>query len=408
MRTHSTLTTRSLLGRAFITLITLVALIASFRLPNYRLPFNREGEGPFSTVSAVGDIPLPAGLQPGDRIVVQDQSLRVRTLLVTSYVPPDTAYPFVIRRGNHKLVVPVSTLLSPEDGNFLWAVNLLTVFVISLLGLLTLWRGTSWSAWGLTMFASGVLCGSTVAQTPAAPFGNIALFMTGFLLTGPLPFLGLYLTATDLTGRSARARPRLTSLFASSAIGMFGFQVLSVVDTVVYGVDSLTAVRMLSYFLAACMVGIPLLVLTSGYVGAPADQKLRIRWVLASTAMLISAACEQCSRSASPSRQSGREPDCDCSSRSVDRNHLQSLRVCRSQSAPGRSAYRHQPRAGVRRIDDGGSRSIGHGRTRDRTQRAWDERGLGAGTRGAAGAWGLVQPLASLDRVNRRSAFIPQ
>jgi hypothetical protein len=169
MTTHSPMNIRFLLGRTIITLITLVALIASFRFPNYRLPFDRGGAGQFSSISALANVKLPAGLSPGDRIVVQDQSPRVRALLVTSYVPPDTAYPFVIRRGDRRMTVPVATVLSPEDGNFLWAVNLVTVFVISLLGLLTLWRGTSWSAWGLTMFASGVLCGSTIAQAPAAP-----------------------------------------------------------------------------------------------------------------------------------------------------------------------------------------------------------------------------------------------
>ena len=285
--THPTVTTRFLLGRAVITFVTLVALIAALRLPSYRLPFDREGDGQVSRVSALARVPLPPALRPGDRIAVQDQTLRVRTLLVSSYVPPDRTYPFVIRRGDQRLTIPVSTVRSPEDGDFLWAVNLVTVFVIGLLGLLTLWRGTSWSAWGLTMFASGILCGSTAAQTPAAPFGNIALFMTGWLLTGPLPLIGLYLMATDLTGRSARSRPRLTSVFAASAVGMLGFQTLSVVGTVFYGIGSPTVTRLLSYCLAACMVGIPLLVLTSGYVGAPAAQKLRIRWVLASTALLI-------------------------------------------------------------------------------------------------------------------------
>jgi hypothetical protein len=288
MTTPSPSAARFVLGRVIVTLMVLVAVVASVRLQTYRLPFARDSQSRFATVSALADLALPASLRPGDQIVFGDQDLRVRSLLVAPDVPPDTAYPFVIRRGGQVLSVAVSTVPGADDGRFLSVVNLVTVIVISLLGLVTLWRGTSWAAWGLTVFAGGILCGSTVAQTPVAPFGNVVCLVAAFFLTGPLPFIGLYLTALDLTGRAARSRPLLTLLFAVGAAGLFACQVLIVADMLVYGSGAVTsAFNVLSGVFAVLMLGVPLLVLSAGYVGARADQRLRIRWVLASTALLI-------------------------------------------------------------------------------------------------------------------------
>jgi hypothetical protein len=279
---------RFFLVRVAVTLMTLSAVVASLTLSTYRLPFDRHGDGRFAIITAPGDAQLWPALRPGDRIVFGEQSARVRSLLVAPDVPPDTSYPFVIHRGDQVLTIPVATVPTAKDGSFLSVVGWITVFFITSLGLLTLWRGTSWSAWGLTLFTNGVLIGSTVAQTPAAPFGNLACGIAGFLLTGPAPLVGLYLTALDLTGRSARSRPRLTLLFIAVSLGLFLCEMLGVVDMVIYGVSGgVTIVSILSACFAAVMLAVPLVVLTTGYVAAGADQKLRIRWVLASTAMLV-------------------------------------------------------------------------------------------------------------------------
>ena len=289
MTPHSPLLTRYFLLRAVVTVITLVALVTSLVLPTYRLPFERAGRSKFSTLAPLADVPLPASLRPGDRIVFQDQAPRTRSLLVAQNVPPGVAYPFVISRGSQKLTVSIATVPSPEDGSFLAVVNLVTVFVIGLLGLLTLWRGTSWSAWGLTIFADGILWGSTIVQIPAAPFTNLACTFAAFLLTGPVPFTGLYLMALDLTGRAVRSRPRLTCLFAAASAGMLGLNLLVAINMLAYGVGSgdVTSLNLAIGCCATVMLAVPLLVLSVGYVAARADQKLRIRWVLASTAMLI-------------------------------------------------------------------------------------------------------------------------
>jgi hypothetical protein len=279
--------TRFLLARAIVTLMVLAALVASLGVSTYRLPFAQGGQGASSTIFQLADLPLPQPLRPGDRIVFQDQSPSVRSLFVSQAVPSNAAYPLKIHRGDQVLTVPISTVPAAEDGRFLWFVNLVATFVISLLGLITLWRGKSWSAWGLTLFASGVLCGSTLTQTPAVPFGNVALMVAGFLLTGPVPFLGLYLTALDLTGSAVRARPRLSFLFAVVSLGLFGLEVLTAFAMLFYGMSGITIINFLSACFAAIMVAIPLLVLTTGYVAARAEQKLRIRWILASTTLLI-------------------------------------------------------------------------------------------------------------------------
>jgi hypothetical protein len=274
------------LVRAAVTLFTLAALAASVMLSTYRLPFNRADHGSFATLSALADAPLPPSLRPGDRIDFQEQSLRVRALLVAPNVPPGAAYPVTIHRGNQVLTVPISTIPSPGDGRFLTVVSVLTGTIISLLALLTLWLGKSWSAWGLTIFASSVLC-SALTQIPLAPYGNIAMALDMRLLGGPLPFVGLFITTLDLTGRSVRTRPWLTAGFAAVCTGLLVSEVLAVVFMMAFGVGEIVGLDALGLCFAAVMLAIPLLVLTTGYVAADADQKLRIRWILSGTALLI-------------------------------------------------------------------------------------------------------------------------
>jgi hypothetical protein len=156
------------------------------------------------------------------------------------------------------------------------------------LGLLTLWRGRDWSAWGLAMFALGIAFGSILADLPSPPWLGLALLGLERWLYGPMAFLGLYLTATALVGW----RPRLLRfpgiLYVLALLLLFALEAGGTLAFVLFGVLDLP-VQLQGVIVACGLVGlvVPLWVLLRGYARAAAESRLRIRWILSCTGLLL-------------------------------------------------------------------------------------------------------------------------
>lgn len=156
------------------------------------------------------------------------------------------------------------------------------------LGLLTLWRGRNCAAWGLALFALSIAFGNILSQLPSPPFLGLGLLVVRECLYGPMAFLGLYLTATALVGW----RPRLLRfpgiLYLLTLLSLFALETGGILAFVLFAVPEIPPVLQ-GATIASGLVGlaVPLWVLLRGYVRAEAEARLRIRWILSCTSLLL-------------------------------------------------------------------------------------------------------------------------
>ncbi|MGH8403005.1 MAG: hypothetical protein ACRESO_06335, partial [Gammaproteobacteria bacterium] len=97
-------------------------------------------------------IPLPPGIHAGDRVDLQALHPSTRAAIaiydMQGTLPASQTYPFVIRRGEMRVTVPVTTVLVALSqrafiSSWIFLVNNL---LLSVLGLLVLWRGRNKAA----------------------------------------------------------------------------------------------------------------------------------------------------------------------------------------------------------------------------------------------------------------------
>jgi len=259
-------------------------------VPRRELPFHLRLDATGGVIEVRAWTPLPAGLQAGDRMALAQQTVRMRAVLVNENVRGNRAYTLRVQRAGSVLPVAVRSVVqlqTTEQSRVRW-LSWVGQAMILALGLLTLWRGRDWAAWGLAMFALSIAFGNILAGLPCAPFLSIALLIVQQWLGGPMAFLGLYLTATVLVGW----RPRLLHypgilyllvlllLFAIEAGGTVAFVVFSVLD-----VPAVLQGMIIASGLAG--LAVPLWVLLRGYARAAAESRLRIRWILSCTGLLL-------------------------------------------------------------------------------------------------------------------------
>jgi hypothetical protein len=269
-----------------MTLLTLAAIAGNLAPSSHELPFALHAAGTVERVQPLPGVALPPGLQPGDTIELPEQTRVVRAVLDAGNVPPQTLYPLRLHRHGVALTVPFHSIPGPAPQGVAAAAGGAALLMVSLVAILTLWRGRFWSAWGLALFAIAVLVGSALLQTSAPPFGNLALIVSGELLTGPMAFWGLYLAVADLVGPRVGRRWWLAG-YAGLLVVSWAVEIAGTVGQVVFASASSTALSIAGVTLALAMVIMPLVVLGLGYVGAAAGQRLRIRWILAGSALLV-------------------------------------------------------------------------------------------------------------------------
>jgi hypothetical protein len=278
---------RSLVLRLLVTIVTITAAIVPFALTSRQLPFHFDLKSTYGIVTPRASTALPPGLEPGTHLAFADQSLMTRALLLAPDVPGGHAYPLVIRHAGAPRTILLRTVRQPRDGPFLFAIGIFTILTISVLGLATLWRGRDWSAWGLAFFSLSVLIGSALGGVPVTPFFNLAVAYVEVLLTGPLTFIGLYLSCRALASQPVSWHQR--------AVWLYGVVALIAISCASAGAPMImlrarlfdtTAVNLLGGSFAVIMLVVPLATLATGYRHARPEQRLRIRWVFTGTLLL--------------------------------------------------------------------------------------------------------------------------
>jgi hypothetical protein len=260
------------------------------------LPLDVEQAGNHYVVHPLLSIPLPPQLVDGDIVAPQAMTRSARAVLFDGGgVPAGSSVRIAVVRQGRILRVSVAAR-PPQPFVHHWMQRLLTSFLftpfITVLALLTLWRGRDRVAGGLCALSLFLLTGSALLSL------SVALAdprMTFWLVL--LPYVGqfvvvipaLYVMAEGLAGAGLPARTRAVARVLVALLASVGL-VLSLLDqiTAVYlGSEPDAAVS--STVTAAILAGIliPVFLLLAGYRRAPHENRLRIRWVLLSTAYLV-------------------------------------------------------------------------------------------------------------------------
>jgi hypothetical protein len=287
---HRSMILRSLLWRLTVSALAAGFFVLIFSARRHHLGFDLRGTPPRESIATRPGMALPPGLQSGDQVIWSEQSRLMRAVLISDNVPASASYPLLIRRGASHQIVQVRSVPLPRGAKHAGSILLqpLAYLMILLLGLLTLWRGRDWSAWGLSLFAFSMVTAVTLAEVPLPPYWNLLESFFLPLVGGPLVFLGLYLTARSLTGadaekyawRDAAYVLLLIALWATEAWPMLMLDRVSEFSPPA----GLELATLAMGFSAAIL---PLVVLIRGYLRATADVRLRIRWILTGTALLL-------------------------------------------------------------------------------------------------------------------------
>jgi hypothetical protein len=263
--------------------------------PTNELPFSVEqpAQGQSYVVRARPDIALPPPLAAGEGVALSEMLPADRAAVVfnSQSIPAGTGVTLVlIRNGQHVRAAVTAIAVPPKRlerlaGSTVGVIDLTFLLAVALL---TLWRGRDWSAWGLFVVAFRVLLGNGLGF-PASPQAQLWLdpvrSVTLVLGTGP----ALYLMAESLAGGGLSPRSRRLLRLAVSGLTL----TLLAITMTRYGLATYAGIPGPPWMAAAggallvALVALAPAVLFVGYHRATLENRLRIRWVLLSTGLLL-------------------------------------------------------------------------------------------------------------------------
>jgi hypothetical protein len=239
---------------------------------------------------------LPAPLRDGDVLAIKEMTLAARAVAFYGVgVSVGSTVDIPVLRGGHVLRVSIEAqAAAPFRRDWLnRAVNaFLTTPFIAALALLTLWRGRDRVAWGLCLLSFyGLIAGallnlSTVLVQPLLTFCLILLVVEAQYVAA-IP--GLYVMAEGLAdaGVSVRTRSLARIVVAGLAAAAFALDLARQISATCFGLTAPPVVASGIMAVTITLIAIPVLMLLGGYRKAPHERRLRIRWVLWSTAFLL-------------------------------------------------------------------------------------------------------------------------
>ncbi|GAA5265249.1 hypothetical protein ACOSOMT5_P1674 [Acidiphilium sp. MT5] len=293
MADHSSFATitrpRLLLIRLLATTVLVIgfALILLFQ-PN-RLPFHLPSPSPSgaSPITARQHTKLPANLHPGDLITIATQPLITREIMVFPNVPSNHTYPAHIIRAGQPLTVTLQSQPTPDEGTIIKAANNLFFAITMAFALVTLWRGADWTAWGLTIFALALIINAAALTPPLPPPFNVLAGVIFIFAVNGLPIFGLYISALNVVAPRPRTRRWLNRSFIPLLIATIALELIPPLALIYRGINTQAALTGITLVMIAIAVLTPVLILTIGYLRASLQQKLRIRWFLVGTSLII-------------------------------------------------------------------------------------------------------------------------
>lgn len=292
---------RGLLARLLLSAITLVSFgwiewgVITDQ-PNTGLPVavERSPDQARYEIRARPDVPLPKPLADGDLIDLSSMAAADRAALFDGdNITPGTRFTLAVIHGGRSERVALTTIVAPEtslDQFGIWTGAVIDQAFLLVIALLTLWRGRDWAAWGLFAFSSSVIVQNCLTSLTAAPLTALWLRL---LAGGAIPALvlgpALYAVAESVAGTGVSRLGRRLGRAAVACIAVLLLLLRSTRDLArtYEGLVLPHAARTAIYGLQITLATVVLLVLIIGYRRAARESRLRMRWVLASTAILV-------------------------------------------------------------------------------------------------------------------------
>ncbi len=260
------------------------------------LPLDVVQSGNHYVVRPLLNDPLPASLIDGDVLAPQAMTPLARAVLFEGLgVPTGSSVGVAVLRHDRVLHVSIAAR-PPQPFAHHWVQRLLNAFVLTpfimVLALLTLWRGRDRVAGGLCVLSLFLLTGSALLNVGVAladPRVTVWLVLLPYEGQFLVAIPALYVMAEGLAGSGLSARTRVVTrvLVALLATAGLGLSLPSQVAAIQFGSEPNAVIS--STVIGATLVGIliAVLMLLAGYRRAPHENRLRIRWVLLSTAYLV-------------------------------------------------------------------------------------------------------------------------
>ncbi|MHB8425794.1 MAG: GAF domain-containing protein [Gammaproteobacteria bacterium] len=287
--------TRRLLIAMPLTIIAVAAFIQmTLFYKNSGLPFNVVTRGSSRYIAQLPGIPLPTGLKVGDELDLQQSTPVVRAALLPNMnLGPGLRYTFMVRRGAQILNVPVTTRELPISGNLHLniALNDALFFALLILGLLAIWRARNLAAWGLGIFAVVIIVQVGLRNLPLPATWIMGSAILAYGIVFPFLFVGLFLMAYALSagGLHRRIKWIFTGVFALFYLLFVAINFISILSFVLFNLALIPSGLAFAISIVS-LVGlgaISFVLLVLGYARAGAEQRLRIRWILYSTGLML-------------------------------------------------------------------------------------------------------------------------
>jgi hypothetical protein len=242
------------------------------------------------------DFTLPAPLKEGDVLAPEQMTPGGRA--IANYglgAPLGSSFDIAVLRGGRVVHTAIRVQPSVPFGRD-WLNRLVTAFLfvpfLAALALLTLWRGRDRVAAGLCAVSLYGLIGSALLHLCNMLAEPLATFWVLLLVLAAqywIAFPALYVMAEGLAGvgMSDRTRNLSRTAVGSFALVAMGLTLVREVTFTYAGLALSAAVQSAINTLSIIMLAIPVWMLFAGYRKAPHESRLRIRWVLWSTAFLL-------------------------------------------------------------------------------------------------------------------------
>ncbi|MGA9852749.1 MAG: GAF domain-containing protein [Gammaproteobacteria bacterium] len=245
-----------------------------------------------AVISPTSGLALPAGVQAGDRIDLSalDHSARIAISITNLQggLPQGRTYQLVVQRGTRSVVIPVTTVdwgTSSSIRFSQWGYSVYYV-LLGVLALLALWRGRDRASRYIAIWLIMWLPGLAMEYAPLDGFVGIGM-QIGAILFFLLTRIGFYLLIESMVKNVLTSRT-LAFVRAVFVLAFTAGAVMEIGEPLLYVLNGWAGLLLpLSGIIFTACYMVPALLLLLSYAPAGAAQRLRIRWLLLSTLLLM-------------------------------------------------------------------------------------------------------------------------
>ena len=238
-------------------------------------------------VEPLPGIPLPVNLHAGERIDLAAQPRWTRIAMVAN-IPEGRTYAFVLGQSHAHVSVPVTSVSwsdTPGSRATPWAGICFTT-LLSIIALLAVWRGRDRAAAGLALWTIALGVADAAHFVPSD--GMVALgLLLGAWIASLFARVGFYVMAESMAGDSIT--PRAKAWWRASFLLLLGAGCTQALGGPLAFVATGWAelLRPAYGFALTTSYLVPVTLLFVSYRHADATQRLRLRWMLGSSAVFV-------------------------------------------------------------------------------------------------------------------------